>query len=255
MNIPGFRRGKAPRALVERYAGPAAINEERSGVCCPSATTRPSKRQGLRPSSARSSTSCRSKREPLIFKATVALQPTIDLDGYQHLEIKPDTVEVREDEVQNVLERWRETQAQWVPVEDRGVEMGDQVIADVKTAFADEGEGKPAPDDQSRRRGVVLGENNYPEGFDQAVLGARAGDTRTFTLRWPFGRRRRARSRTRVRPNSPSPSRTSSARNFPSGRRVRQVAGRARDARHLRQDVRRRLRDDALRAERAGDRK
>jgi len=252
MNIPGFRRGKAPRALVERYAGPAAINEEAVRRLLPECYDQAIEEAGIAPIERPQFDIVQMERgQPLIFKATVALRPTIDLDGYQQLEIKPDTVEVREDEVQNVLERWRETQAQWVPVEDRGVEMGDQVIADVETAFADEGEGKPARTTNREDAEIVLGEHNYPEGFEQAVLGARAGDTRTFTLRWPFGPQEEGQE-----PDTRSAEFTVAVKDIkrkelpPLDDEFARSLGEHETLEDLRQDVRRRLRDDALRAAR-----
>ena len=188
INIPGFRRGKAPRPLVERYAGPATIDDEAIRRLLPETYDAAVAETGIAPIERPQFDIVQMERgKPLIFKATVALRPTVDLGDYQQIDIKPDTVEVREEEVQNVLDRLRETQAQWVPVEDRGVETGDQIIADVQMSFPDEGEGKPARTTDREDAEIIVGDNGYPGGFDQAVIGAQPDETRTFTLQWPFG--------------------------------------------------------------------
>jgi trigger factor len=252
VNIPGFRRGKAPRALVERYAGPATIDQEAIGRLLPESYDKAVEEAGLAPIERPQFDVVQMERgQPLIFKATVALRPAIDLDGYQQIEIKPDTVEVREEEVQNVLDRLRETQAQWVPVEDRGVEMGDQIIADVQMAFADEGEGKPARTTNREDAEVIIGQNGYPEGFDQAVLGARAGETRTFRLQWPFGPQQEGEAPDVRTADFTVTVKDVKRKELPAlDDEFAKSLGEHETVEQLTHDVRRRLRDDALRAAR-----
>ena len=95
-----------------------------------------------------------------------------------------------QEDVDRVLNRLREGQAQWIPVEDRGLEMGDQAIADLTVTFPRK---RSVPERQTERKDseVILGENGYPEGFDRETLGARPGETRTFSLTWVLLPRRR----------------------------------------------------------------
>jgi trigger factor len=187
VNIPGFRRGKAPRALVERQVGPAAVDEEalrrlqpeRYDAAVDEAVIVPLERPQFDLVQAE-------RGKPVVFKATVAVRPVVDLGDYTALSIKPDVAELREDEVQRVLDRLRESQAQWIPVEDRGLEMGDQAIADLKIDFAASGD-IPARTSDRKDAEIILGENGYPEGFDQQLVGAKPGDTREFTLSWQMG--------------------------------------------------------------------
>ncbi|HEX2185330.1 MAG TPA: trigger factor, partial [Chloroflexota bacterium] len=189
VNIPGFRRGKAPRVLVERHVGPAAINEEALRRLLPERYDAAVEETGIAPIERPSFDIVQLETgKPLVFKATVAVQPTVELGDYGTLEIEQETVSVSQEEVDRVLERLRESQAQWVPVEDRGLEMGDQAIADLKIEFAAEGD-QPGPKTERKDSEVILGENGFPQGFDEQVLGARAGETRTFTLTWQVPRR------------------------------------------------------------------
>jgi trigger factor len=184
VNIPGFRRGKAPRPLVERHVGPAAINEEALRRLLPQRYDAAVEETGLHPIERPAFDIVQLEAgKPLVFKATVAVQPTVELGDYNELRVEPEKVEVGQEDVDRVLDRLREGQAQWIPVEDRGLEMGDQAIADLTVTFPPEEE---RPERQTERKDseVILGENGYPEGFDRELLGARPGETRTFSLTW-----------------------------------------------------------------------
>jgi trigger factor len=185
VNIPGFRRGKAPRPLVERHVGTAAIDEEALRRLLPQRYDAAVEAAGIAPIERPSFDVVQLERgKPLVFKATVAVRPTVDLGDYRSLAVDPEPVEVRDDEVERALERLRESQAQWVPVEDRGLEVGDLAIADVQIEAEPAGDAPAAPSAHQDAE-IVLGESGFPAGFDQQVLGARAGETREFSLAWP----------------------------------------------------------------------
>jgi trigger factor len=184
VNIPGFRRGKAPRPLVERHVGPAAINEEALRRLLPQRYDAAVEETGLHPIERPAFDIVQLEAgKPLVFKATVAVQPTVELGDYHELRVTPEPVEVSQEDVDRVLDRLREGQAQWIPVEDRGLELGDQAIADLTVTFPPE-EGRPERQTERKDSEVILGENGYPEGFDRELLGARPGETRTFSLTW-----------------------------------------------------------------------
>jgi len=252
VNIPGFRRGKAPRALVERYAGAAAIDEEAIRRLLPERYDAAVQEEKLDPIERPQFEIVQMERgQPLVFKATVALRPAVELGDYSKLEIKPDTVEVRDEEVMNVITRLQESQAHWVPVEDRPVEMGDQILANLKMEFPDEGEGKPARTSDREDVEVVLGENGYPEGFDQQLVGAKPGETRRFELTWPFGPAQEGEE-----PDMRSASFTVTVKDIKRKElpavddEFAKSLGEHESVEQLTLDVRRRLRDEALRAAR-----
>lgn len=187
VNIPGFRRGKAPRPLVERQVGQAAVDEEALRRLLPERYDAAVDEAGIVPIERPQLDLVQAERgKAVIFKATVAVRPAVDLGDYQHLEVSREPVELRQEEVQRVLERLQESQAQWVPVEDRGVETGDQAIVDLKIDFEASGD-TPARTSDRKDAEVVIGENGYPEGFDQQLVGATPGETKQFTLTWQIG--------------------------------------------------------------------
>ena len=185
--IPGFRRGKAPRPLVERHVGQAAIDEEALRRLLPEQYDAAVEQSGLHPIERPSFNIEQFERgKPVVFKATVSLRPTVTLGDLEKITVEPETVAVTDEEVDRVVDRLRESQAQWLPVEDRGVEKGDQVIADVTIAFPPRPDQPEAEGSTTERKDneSVVGENGYPQGFDEQLLGAKAGDTRQFDLTW-----------------------------------------------------------------------
>ena len=190
VNIPGFRRGKAPKPLVERHVGQSAIDEEALRQLLPKQYDAAIEETGLFPIERPQFNVEQFERgKPVVFTATVALRPTVEMGDLSSLTIEPEKVEVSDEEIDRVVDRLRESQAQWLPVEDRGVEMGDQVIADLTIAFPPrpaEGEeaGNEGSTSERKDTEIILGENGYPKGFDDQLLGAKAGETKEFELTW-----------------------------------------------------------------------
>jgi trigger factor len=187
VNIPGFRRGKAPRQLVERHVGQAAIDDEALQRLLPEQYDAAIQESGLFPiERPRFNIETFERGKPIVFKATVSLRPTVELDDVTSITVEPESVNVTDEEIDRVVDRLRESQAQWLPVEDRGVEQGDQLIADVTITFPPRPDQPDAEGSSTDRKDteIIIGENGYPKGFDDQLLGAKAGDTREFELTW-----------------------------------------------------------------------
>jgi trigger factor len=178
INVPGFRKGKAPRALVERMVGREALVEDAVEQLVPVVVEDAVKQQELkmvaRPNLEVVST------QPLQVKATVPVQPKVDLGDYKSLKIEATPAEVTDEQVDRVVERLRDSNATWEPVE-RAVEMGDRVAIDVLAKAGDTTimESKDA-------EYVVDAEGPQPaEGFADAIVGMSAEETKKVTLKLP----------------------------------------------------------------------
>ena len=129
INVPGFRKGKAPRALVERMVGREALVEDAVEHLVPEVVEAAVKEHELkmvaRPRLEVVST------EPLQVKATVPVQPQVELGDYRSLSIPGEPATVEDEQVEKVIERLRESHATWEPVE-RPVAMGDRVAIDLR---------------------------------------------------------------------------------------------------------------------------
>jgi trigger factor len=184
INVPGFRKGKAPRALVERMVGREALVEDAVEKLVPEVVEAAVKEHDIkmvaRPSLEIVST------EPLQVKATVPVQPKVELGDYRSLKIEREPVTVEDEQVDKVLERLRESNATWEPVE-RPIAQGDRVAIDLKGDV-----GETSLVDAKDAEYVVDPEGPEPApGFAAELVGMEAGQERTFTLTLPEDYRNR----------------------------------------------------------------
>ena len=125
-NIPGFRKGKTPMAMVEKVYGPEVFYEDAVNDLLPDAYDQAVKESGLdivsRPDIAVTDFG---KNKDLVFTAEVALKPEITLGEYKGLEVQKDSVEVSDDEVEAELKKAQEQNGVEVDIEDRPVREGD----------------------------------------------------------------------------------------------------------------------------------
>ena len=177
-NIPGFRKGKAPRAVLERYIGKERLLEDALNNLLPEAYEKAIKEQKIE-AIAQPQIEI-AQTDPLVFKATVPLTPAVELGDYHHIQVAPEPVELTEDNVNAVIEQLRHQQATWEPVE-RPVEFGDLVVLDIDSNIED----KPF----INRKAVqyqVLGDLPFPApGFAEQLLGMKRGEEKEFKLQFP----------------------------------------------------------------------
>ena len=177
-DVPGFRRGKAPQAMLERYLGKEALVDEAVQDLVPQLYRRAIEEQGIDAIAEPEIEITQS--DPLIFKATVPLRPTVELGDYRQIRVDSDPVEVAEGEVDKVIEQIRHQQALWQPVE-RPVQFGDLATIDVEGRVDDE----PALDRKEVQYQVVK-ESPFPvPGFWQQLEGLEKGQEKEFSLSFP----------------------------------------------------------------------
>ena len=175
IKVPGFRPGRAPRPLVERMVGREAILEDAVEHLVPEVYRDVLSEQQIK-AAAQPSLEVTST-EPLQFKATVPLEPTVHLGDYRSIDEPLEPAVVDDAEVDEVLGRLRESHATWVPVE-RAVQVGDRVGLDVKAT-----RGEQTVVDTRDAEFVVDPEGPEPvPGFSNQVVGMEAGQDRTFSL-------------------------------------------------------------------------
>ena len=136
VNIPGFRKGKAPRKILERAVGTDALYREALDFVMPDAYREAIKETGIEPYDQPEFEVIELDPEkPLVFKATVPIQPTVKLGDYKSIKLDVPDLAVTEQEVDQAVDNVRQAHGQWIPVEDRAVKMGDQVTLDALTAL------------------------------------------------------------------------------------------------------------------------
>ena len=122
LNIPGFRKGKAPRTIVESYVGRTALLNEALDYLIPETLDTVLRDEDIQ-AFAEPQIEI-TEIEPVTFKAIVPLEPTVNLGEYTDIRIEKEAVEITDEQIDDVLQRLRQESAPWEPV-DRPVQYGD----------------------------------------------------------------------------------------------------------------------------------
>jgi len=178
MVVPGFRKGKAPRSIMELHLGKDVLLEEALEDLIPETYQKALEEQGLEAIGQPEIEIV--ERQPVKYKATVSLKPIIDLGDYRYVRLEPEKAEVTQEEVDKVIEQLRQQQAPWEPVEGP-VSFDDLVTMDVKGTVSDE-----VTVDQSSIQYQVVQDSRRPvAGFAEKLEGMVKGETREFSLPFP----------------------------------------------------------------------
>jgi len=181
VDVPGFRRGKAPRSMVERLIGRDRIVEEALDRLVPEVVSEAMQQEKVEPYTRPRVESI--EFDPLRLKAVVGLAPRVELGDYKgSLRVDSEQPEVTDEQIDEVIQRIRDSYAQWAPVE-RAVRFGDRVGIDLQ-AIA-EGESRPMLDSKEAEY-VVDAEGAQPApGFAEQLIGMSPGEQKAFTLNLP----------------------------------------------------------------------
>jgi trigger factor len=176
--IPGFRKGKAPREILERHIGRENLLEEALNRLLPRAYEQAIKEQGIE-AIARPSIEIE-QTDPVVFKATVPLRPTVKLGDYHQIRLTPEVVEIAENDVNAVIEQLRRQHSTWEPVE-REVTFDDLVTLDIASNI----DGKPFINQQGIQYEVLQNQPLPVPGFAEQLLGVKVGEEKEFKLKLP----------------------------------------------------------------------
>ncbi len=178
VHIPGFRKGKAPHAVVERHVGRDAVVDETIERLFPRLYEQALTEHAIHPIT--TPHVHLEQREPPVFLALVPLEPEVDLGEYRSVSVAEEEVSVSDEHVLSALDRLRESQAVLVPVE-HPLQFGDFASIDV-TATIDE---QPFLDHKGVTYEMVAGSAMPLPGFAEAIAGMSAGEAREFNLTVP----------------------------------------------------------------------
>jgi trigger factor len=177
-SVPGFRKGKAPREILERYIGKECLLDDAIDNLLPEAYAKAIKEQEIE-AIARPHIEI-AEKDPVVFKVTVPLKPIIKPGDYHHIKVTPEPVELVEDDVNAAIEQLRHEQATWEPVE-RPVEFDDLVVLDIESDIED----KPF----INRKGIqyqVVHDLPFPApGFAEQLVGMKRNEDKEFKLQFP----------------------------------------------------------------------
>ncbi|MBO7631955.1 MAG: trigger factor [Lachnospiraceae bacterium] len=182
LNIQGFRKGKAPFAIVAKMYGKEMFYEEAANLLIPDAYEKAAEECGetlvSRPEI--DVTQIESGKD-FIFTATVAKKPEVTLGEYKGVAVDKIKVSVSDDEIEAELKKTQEQNAREITVEDRPVQEGDTAVIDYEgfqdgVAFAG-GKGENHP--------LVIGSHSFIEGFEEQLIGKNVGEECEVNVTFP----------------------------------------------------------------------
>ena len=180
--MPGFRKGKAPRKMIEKMYGASVFYEDAANIIIPDAYENAAKESGLEiVSQPEIAVEQIEKGTPFIFAATVAVKPEITLGDYKGIEIEKKTAEVTDEEVDAEISRVRENNSRMITVDDRATQEGDTVIID----FDGYVDGEQFEGGKAEDYSLVLGSHTFIDNFEEQLVGKNPGDSVEVHVTFP----------------------------------------------------------------------
>ncbi|MFN2577111.1 MAG: trigger factor [Pyrinomonadaceae bacterium] len=186
-NVPGFRPGHAPRAVV-RTRFKDQIRTEVLRELLPGAVQQAVEEHKLEPLGEPELNLENSEglnqlgQQPIAFNVNIDVLPEIKLGEYKGLEATRRTQPVKNEDVERVIEQLRENSASLTPVEDRGAQIGDTVTANFHGKFVDDSEAEPI---NVQDVDVVIGGQGVVQAMTDNLTGTKAEDEKTFSVNYP----------------------------------------------------------------------
>lgn len=183
VQIPGFRKGKAPRFIVENYYGRAALIEEASEDLMNASFRQALESEKIDPVGRANLEEVNFAEQPYRFRVTVPVQPEIALPSYADIRVDYAPDEISDEDVERALEQRRERHvALKAPEEPRPAQQADQLTVRMETYV----DGEPLEDlEQIKDSTLVLEPNRLIDGLFEGVLGIEADETREVTVTMP----------------------------------------------------------------------
>ncbi len=182
ISLQGFRRGKAPRKMVEKLYGPEIFYEDAANFAIPDAYDEAARECGLDIVSRPEIDVVEiEKGKEFVFTATVALKPEVELGEYKGIEIEKKEVKVMAADVNAEIDRVREQNSRMITIEDRGIKKDDTAVIDFE-GFVD---GEPFQGGKGEDYSLVIGSHSFIDTFEDQLVGKKTGDEVEVNVTFP----------------------------------------------------------------------
>ena len=182
INIPGFRKGKAPRKLIEKMYGTGVFYEDAANDLIPTAYAEALKDCDLEiVSRPEINVTQIESGKPFIFTAEVAVKPEVTLGEYKGVEVEKSNVEVTDEDINKEVDKERENNSRTIDVDDRAVENGDIIKLD----FDGSVDGVPFEGGKAENYTLTIGSGSFIPGFEDQLIGTKIGEEKDVTLTFP----------------------------------------------------------------------
>ena len=182
INIPGFRKGKAPRQLIEKMYGKEVFYNDAIDAMLPSAYSDAVEECGEEiVSHPQIDVVQIESGKPFVFTATVAVKPAVELGEYKGIQVEKAPIEVTDEEIEAQVNKEREANSRTVTVDDRAVAQGDIVTLDFE-GFVD---GVAFEGGKGENYDLTIGSNTFIPGFEDQLVGAEIGKELDVNVTFP----------------------------------------------------------------------
>ena len=183
INVPGFRKGKAPLHMIETYYGVEVFFEDALNLLYNDLVEDAIKESGLKTIEDKMDFELVSisKEDGVDFKISVTTYPEIEIGKYKGLEAVKPVVEVKSSEITAELNQLADRNSRMVSVEDRAAQKGDTVVIDYE-GFVDD---KPFDGGKAEAQSLELGSNTFIPGFEDAIIGKNIGEKFDINVKFP----------------------------------------------------------------------
>ena len=180
--IPGFRKGKAPRAFVEKYYGANVFYDDAINAVYPDAMQHAVEEAKLEMIEDKIDFDLVSAgKDGLVFKATVTTKPEVEIDGYKGVKAEKKPVSVTDADVDAEVEKVRERNSRMVTVDDRTAQNGDIAVIDFEGSV----DGVPFEGGKGENYSLTLGAGQFIPGFEEKVVGHKTGEEFDIDVKFP----------------------------------------------------------------------
>ena len=182
ISIQGFRKGKAPRKMVEKLYGPEVFYEDAANFAIPDAYEEAAKESGLEiVSRPEIDVVDIGKGKEFVFTATVAVKPEVTLGEYKGIEVEKKVVKVMAADVNAEIDKVREQNSRMITVDDRGIEKDDTAVIDFE-GFVD---GEPFQGGKGEDYPLVIGSHSFIDTFEDQLIGKKTGEEVEVNVTFP----------------------------------------------------------------------
>ena len=182
ISVPGFRKGKVPRKMIEQMYGKGVFYEDAANEIIPDAYEKAVEEcEETIVSSPKIDVTQIEEGKPFIFTAEVALKPEVTLGAYKGIEVEKVDTTVTDEEIEEDLQQQRENNARTVSVEGRPVQNGDIAVIDYE-GFVD---GVAFEGGKGENHNLTIGSHSFIDTFEEQLIGKNAGESCEVHVTFP----------------------------------------------------------------------
>ncbi len=181
INIRGFRKGKAPRHMIEKMYGSEVFYEDAMQDCYPEALYEAAKEAEVKIVKVESIEAVEANTDGFTFKAQIIVEPTMEINDYIGIEVTKKSTEVTDELVDEEIEKVRDRNSRMVAVEDRAAQDGDVAVIDFE-GFVD---GVAFEGGKAENYNLKLGSGNFIPGFEEQIVGHNVDEEFSINVKFP----------------------------------------------------------------------